>query len=220
MLGDLYDRALRGERCWLRRTDGGVRELPVANWLGGRGADHQFDSALIGLCAGRTLDLGCGPGRLVAQLVSRGIPALGIDRSLQAVELARHSGAPALHADIFDPIPDTGRWDTVLLADGNIGLGGDPLRLLARAAELLAQGGRCIVEFDTAASGVLVDWIRLETSRAVGPWFRWASVGIDSAAELAGRSEMALDGVHYIGDRVVAVLTRAQRLVGDWAAPG
>ena len=46
-------------------------------------------------------------------------------------------GRPALRRDVFEPLPGTGRWQTVLLADGNVGLGGDPLRVLRRAAELL-----------------------------------------------------------------------------------
>jgi SAM-dependent methyltransferase len=208
VLGDIYDRALLGERCWLRHRDGRVGQLPIANWIGGHGADHHFDSALLALCVGRTLDLGCGPGRLVTQLVSRGLPALGVDRSAQAVELARRNGAPVLHADIFDPLPFSGDWQTVLLADGNIGVGGDPLLLLARAADLLTHGGRCIVEFDTAPTGVLVDWMRLETSREIGPWFRWASVGIDAAADLARRVGMTVESIHSFGDRVVACLSR------------
>ena len=86
------------------------------------------------LCTGPTIDLGCGPGRLVARLVERGVPALGVDQSATAVGLARRSGAPALRRDVFEPLPGTGRWQTVLLADGNVGLGGDPWRVLRRAA--------------------------------------------------------------------------------------
>lgn len=207
MLGELYDLALLGERCMLRHVNGRVQELPIANWLGGLGADHNFDSAVVALCEGRTLDLACGPGRLVCQLISRGIPALGVDWSAQAVKLALSRGAPIVNADIFGPLPDTGHWDTVLLADGNIGVGGDPLRLLARAGELLARRGRCIVEFDTTPTGVSVDWVRLETSHSIGPWFRWASVGIGSAAALARRVGLEVDAVHHIGERVVAILT-------------
>ena len=102
------------------------------------------------MCEGPTIDLGCGPGRLVAHLVRRGIPALGVDLSATAVQLARRSGAPALRRDVFEPLPGTGRWQTVLLADGNVGLSGDPRRVLRRAAELLMRGGRCVAEFDTA----------------------------------------------------------------------
>jgi len=206
MLGNLYDRALNGERCWLRHDDGRVDRLPVRSWLGGRNADERFDHAMVALCDGPTIDLGCGPGRLVAHLVQRGVPALGVDQSATAVALARRSGAPALRRDVFDPLPGTGRWQNVLLADGNIGLGGDPWRILRRAAELLCQRGRCLVEFDSASDGVHTGWVRLESSRAIGPWFQWASVGIGCAARLADDVGLAVAGVHPIGRRVVATL--------------
>lgn len=75
-----------------------------------------------------------------------GVPALGVDVSATAVRLARRSGAPALHRDVFAPLPGTGRWHTVLLANGVVGLGGDPLRVLRRAGELLRRGGRCVID--------------------------------------------------------------------------
>ena len=204
MLGNLYDRALDGERCWLRHDDGRVHGLPVRTWLGGRNADTRFDQAVIRLCDGPTIDLGCGPGRLVAHLVQRGVPALGVDQSATAVALARRSGAPALRRDVFQSLPGTGRWQTVLLADGNVGLGGDPWRILRRAGELLRQGGRCLAEFDATVSGVHAGWVRLESSRTTGPWFRWASVGVDCATRLADEAGMAVTGIHPIGHRVVA----------------
>ncbi|MCX2933195.1 methyltransferase domain-containing protein [Mycobacterium sp. CVI_P3] len=207
MLGQLYDRALTGERCWLRHDDGRVHRLPVHSWLGGHGADTVFDSAVVALCNGPTIDLGCGPGRLVAHLVQRGIPALGVDQSATAVSLARRSGAPALLRDVFEPLPGTGRWQTVLLADGNVGLAGDPRRILRRAAELLGAGGHCVVEFDPGTAGVLTRWVRLESPHSIGPWFKWASVGIDCAAALAEEVGLALVGIHQIGQRVVATLT-------------
>jgi hypothetical protein len=108
---------------------------------------------------------------------------------------------------MFDALPATGRWHTVLLADGNIGLGGDPLRVLRRSAELLNRGGRCIAEFEAAATGVYTGWVRLESSRTVGPWFPWASVGIDCAAEIAREAGLALTRIHPIGSRIVATLT-------------
>ncbi|MGH3675349.1 MAG: methyltransferase domain-containing protein [Mycobacterium sp.] len=209
MLGNLYDRALDGERCWIRHDDGEVRHLPVRRWLGGGQADGQFDRAVVELCNGPTIDLGCGPGRLVTELVRRGIPALGVDQSATAVGLARRNGAVVIRRDVFETLPATGRWQTVLLADGNIGLGGDPLRVLRRAAELLRRGGRCIAEFETVARGIRTGWVRLESSHTIGPWFRWASVGIDCAAELASKAGFSLTGIHPIGDRVVASLTAA-----------
>ncbi|MCG7578624.1 class I SAM-dependent methyltransferase [Mycolicibacterium sp. OfavD-34-C] len=206
MFGQLYDRALGGERCWVRHDDGRVGRLPVGSWLGGRSADTVFDEAIVGLCEGPTIDLGCGPGRLVAHLIERGVPALGVDVSATAIDLARRSGAPALRRDVFDPLPGTGRWQTVLLADGNVGLGGDPERILRRAGELLRRGGRCIAEFDSATTGINVSWVRLESQETIGPWFRWASVGIDCVPALAARVGLAVADVHPIGQRVVASL--------------
>jgi SAM-dependent methyltransferase len=209
MLGNLYDRALGGERCWVRHDDGEVRHLPVRKWLGGRHADGDFDHAVLKLCKGPTIDLGCGPGRLVTELVRRGVPALGVDQSETAVRIARRNGAPVLRRDVFEPLPGTGRWQTVLLADGNVGLGGDPLRVLRRSAELLKRGGHCVVEFESVVTGIRTGWVRLESSRTIGPWFRWASVGIDCAAELADEAGLTLTGIHPIGERVVASLTSA-----------
>ena len=209
MFGQMYERALDGERCWVRHDDGRLKKLPVRSWLGGRGADARFDHAVVGMCQGPTIDLGCGPGRLVAHLVKRGVPALGVDLSATAVKLARSSGAPALRRDVFEPLPGAGRWHTVLLADGNVGMGGDPSRVLGRAAELLCRGGQCVAEFDTTTTGVDVGWVRLESSHTVGPWFRWASVGIDSVPALAAEVGLGVSGVHRIGKRVVASLAVA-----------
>ena len=214
MLGQLYDRALGGERCWIRHEDGEVRPLPAHRWLGtrcsvngsGHEADEVFDEAVTEMCTGATIELGCGPGRLVARLIQRGIPALGIDRSATAIRLAGRGGAPALLGDVFEPLPAMGLWQTVLLVDGNIGLGGDPLRILRRAVELLARGGRCVAEFDAEAIGICSRWVRLEATGEIGPWFRWASVGVDSAAALAAQVGLTLTSVQLIGGRVIANL--------------
>ena len=152
------------------------------------------------------IELGCGPGRLVVKLMERGVPALGVDRSATAVELARRNGALALRRDVFASLPGTGCWSTVLLADGNVGLGGDPLRVLHRASELLRGGGRCVTELDEAISGVESRWVRLESARANGPWFRWASVGIDGARRLADEVGLTLTAMQPIGRRVLATL--------------
>ncbi|MDT5154380.1 MAG: hypothetical protein QOI01_6113 [Mycobacterium sp.] len=210
MLGNLYDAALTGERCWIRYDDGSVQGLPVHTWLpGSRRLDRAFDQAVLGLCNGPTIDLGCGPGRFVAHLTKLGIPALGVDQSQTAVELARRSGAPALRRDVFERLPGTGRWGTVLLADGNVGLGGDPTRVLRRAGELMRSGGHCVAEFDPLISGVQHRWVRLESVKTVGPWFQWASVGADCAKRLAADVGLAVASVMPVGERVLACLSAA-----------
>ena len=85
MLGHLYDQALGGERCWIRHEDGQIRVLPAHRWLGARcspdgtagppdALDEVFDEAVAQMCSGPTIELGCGPGRLVAGCFSVGYP--------------------------------------------------------------------------------------------------------------------------------------------------
>ena len=86
-----------------------------------------------------------------------------------AVRLAGRGGAPALLGDVFAPLPGMGQWQTVLLVDGNVGLGGDPRRILGRAAELLARGGRCVAEFDAETVGIRAGWVRWSRPARSGP---------------------------------------------------
>src|SRR5246500_3591227 len=133
----LYEEALREQTAALvlRTADGRALPLQLSRWCG---LPDTADEELLRHCRGPVLDVGCGPGRLTVALTERGIPALGVDISQAAVAQVRRAGAPALHRSVFDPLPAQGRWATVLLADGNIGIGGVPARLLRRCAELAA----------------------------------------------------------------------------------
>ena len=151
------------------------------------------------------LDAGCGPGRLAAELAEQGRGALGVDTSRVAIEIARDLGATAVRRSIFDPVPAEGRWDTVLLADGNIGIGGDPVALLARCRELVAPAGRILVELDRPGTGVHTTRIRLERGAERGSWVPWAHVGIDAvdgpacAAGLEVQTTWERDGRSFAG---------------------
>jgi SAM-dependent methyltransferase len=209
VMGPLYERALAGERCWVRHRHGEIRSLPIERWLGRNLVDDDFDHAVLQMCVGPVIDVGCGPGRLVLSLAERGVCALGVDQSAAAVAIARRLGAPALHLDIFGAMPATGRWQTALLIDGNIGIGGDPHRLLKRVGELLDDGGHCLVEFDTHVTGIRTNPVRLESRTQVGPWFPWASAGVDSAEQLARECGFHVARVSTEGRRAVACLERA-----------
>ncbi|MFF3407193.1 class I SAM-dependent methyltransferase [Streptomyces sp. NPDC002742] len=142
---DPYADALGAGRgpLFLRRTDGWLLPLEVERWCARADA---VDLQVLAYCEGAVLDVGCGPGRLVAELAARGRPALGIDVSEAAVARTVRLGGQALHRSVFEPLPGEGRWGTALLVDGNIGIGGDPAALLRRTAELLAPGGLLIAE--------------------------------------------------------------------------
>ena len=112
----------RRSRCALQR------------WLGPLTA---ADTAVLDRTRGPVLDVGCGPGRHVLALARRGRLALGVDVAPAAVRVARLRGAPAIEACVFERIPGAGTWGSALLLDGNIGIGGAPVALLARLRELL-----------------------------------------------------------------------------------
>ena len=134
----LFHRAAAGLPCWIGDSDGSRERLPTARWMGGSASseeDRRADHAMISRCTGSTIDLGCGPGRLTEALARRGLSALGVDTSKAAVDLTIGRGGNAVLRDLFEPLPGTGTWSCVLLADGNIGIGGDPVRLLRRAAD-------------------------------------------------------------------------------------
>lgn len=174
MLGELYEEALTGlARPEIEHADGRRTPLRVDDWL------HVIpgDDSILERCHGHTLDVGAGPGRLTVALAERGIPALGIDITPAAVELARSLGALALQRDVFAAVPGTGRWACVLLADGNIGIGGDPVALLQRVAELLRPAGRVLIEVESPGAPLTREMVRLTHGSVTSGWFPWASVG-------------------------------------------
>ena len=209
----IYRAGAAGSLCWARNLRGDVRQLPMTRWIGGSDItvhDRRADEHVIGLCSPNpTLDLGCGPGRFTAALQLRGRAALGVDSSGAAVEMTRLRGGVAVRGDLFGPLPAEGCWEQILLLDGNIGIGGDPVRMLRRAAELLATGGIIIVEIEhtVAASHEVLRW---ETENHVGPWFPWSRISSTALGDIAGAAGLSVSGVADVHDRVIAVLTTSR----------
>ncbi|MEU5523495.1 class I SAM-dependent methyltransferase [Streptomyces sp. NPDC047860] len=174
---DPYADALHVGRgpLFLRRADGWLLPLDVERWCA---QPDAADLEVLRRCEGPVLDVGCGPGRLVAALGARGHRALGIDVSVAAVAHTVERGGQALLRSVFDPLPGTGRWGTALLIDGNIGIGGDPAALLRRLAQLLAPGGLLIAE--TAPHPDVDERALVQITDAngtPGAPFPWARVG-------------------------------------------
>ncbi|MFD9000429.1 class I SAM-dependent methyltransferase [Streptomyces sp. NPDC059582] len=169
----------------LRDGEGWCMPLDVERWSG---RPDTGDRSVVERCAGKVLDIGCGGGRFVEALASRGHDVLGIDVCPSAVISTVCRGGAARSGSVFDPLPEEGAWDTALLIDGNIGIGGDPRLLLRRVRDLVSDQGLLIAETSRAD----VDErrrVRIHAGRrAVSPDFPWATVGTHTLTRYAGLS--------------------------------
>ena len=209
MIGPLYEAALVDggvvEVEHARPAPGGGREpVDVGRWF----ASLAGDASLLDRCAGPVLDIGSGPGRLTVALTERGHLALGIDIAGPAVARTRRAGAAALRRDVFGPVPGAGRWRTALLADGNIGIGGDPTALLRRVAALLAPDGQALVEVEPPGRAARRSRVRLHRGGRSGDWFDWAYVGVDDIADVASPAGLTPAETWTAAGRWFARLTR------------
>jgi SAM-dependent methyltransferase len=198
-----FDAALRGAPARLVRDDGVHVDLAVHRW---RRAAGGADRWVLERCRGPVVDLGCGPGRLVAALIARGVPALGVDTSPVAQRLCHRRGTPMVRRDVLGPLPGEGTWQHVLLADGNIGIGGDPLHLLARAARLLRPAGTVLVETDAVADRLWRGTVRVRTAVGLGAPMPWACAGAVAVARLAAALGLVQTDAHR-GPRCFVELT-------------
>ena len=139
LVAPAFDAALAGCDATLLDSDGGEAVLPVRRWSGPPTPTTPGCStaAPVRPSTSAAAPVGCWSGWRAA--ASR---RLGVDHSPVAQEQCRARGVVMLRRDVFARVPGEGRWAHVLLADGNIGIGGDPARLLDRAARLLARAGR------------------------------------------------------------------------------
>lgn len=201
---EALDAAFAGAPTEVVNSDGSAKRLAAHRWTG---PASPTDIALfVDPCTGPTLDVGCGPGRLTVALAEKGLSALGIDISAEAVRLARRRGAAVVQQDVFAELPRRTTWHHMLLADGNIGLGGDPPRLLRRLMTALATDGTILVEL--AGPGVDSSRHRVHlrvAGRACQP-FDWATVSIDQIDHVAGTAGMTVTEVRSLSGRHVATL--------------
>jgi SAM-dependent methyltransferase len=181
VIGPLYEASLRGATVEIEHADGTRRPLDCARWL----RPAAGDEAIFSRCLAPVLDVGCGPGRFTVELAQRGVPTLGIDITPYAVHVTRRAGGLALCRDVFGHVLGSGRWATVLLADGNIGIGGAPHTLLRRVRGLVRPGGQVIAEVEPPGVTSRIDRLRLRGLGVTGDWFTWARVSATDVPDIA-----------------------------------
>ncbi len=191
---EVFDAALAGRHGGVAYVDPSSGRAPVAldheRWL--RPAD-EVDRLVIERCCSPALDIGCGPGRFVRALAESGIAALGVDSSPAAVELTAGRGAAVLHRAVQRPLPAEGRWATVLLMDGNVGIDGDVDALLDRCRQLVGPDGAVIVEVDP--DDALDETTTLAVFDDAGGWtgaVPWARTGSRACRLRAARAGFAV----------------------------
>jgi SAM-dependent methyltransferase len=200
---DVFAHVFRGHPCVFEGLGSPRLDVPAEAWSGG----VEGDTEVLDLCRGPTLDVGCGPGRMTRLLAERGAIVLGIDVVPEAVRRTRDRGVSAILRDVFDRVPAEGRWQTALLADGNLGIGGDPVRLLKRIAQLLVRGGRVVADVAPPGTGLRRGDVRLTAGGLTSEAFPWCVVGADAVPGLC--EEVGLSAhVRDLGSRWVAVLSR------------
>jgi SAM-dependent methyltransferase len=192
---------------------GDMLPLEPTRW---HGPVTAAERALLATLRGPVLDVGCGPGRIVEAAAHSGHVALGVDPAPGAVTLARQRGCPVLQRSVFDPLPGEGRWGSALLWDGNIGIGGDPVRLLGRCRALVRPGGQIVVELEPPGTLSRRCRARLERGTQASGWFGWSVVGTDAITGLATDADLVTDAVSGAADgRWFATLSRkAERAQG------
>ena len=158
---------------------------------------------------GPVLDIGCGPGRLVEALRARGIEVLGIDAAPTAIACARAHGREVVQRSVFDPLPAEGGWSTALLFDGNIGIGGDPNRLLVRIRDLMTPDGCVFVELEPPGARVEFGHVEFEVATGMVGTFPWCWVGCDEIGNIATGSGWRVDHCRAVEGRWFGQLRQA-----------
>lgn len=207
LYGAALRRAARGESAAMDLIDldgAVVRPVDAGSWSG---LPRPGDRQLVQRCADGTIDLGCGAGRLTEAVAATGRRVLGVDVSPQAVRYAQRRGAPVLRGNLFAPLPGEGEWGCALLADGNIGIGGDPVRLLGRCRTLIGGDGSVLVEVDPPGSRTWSGHVALTDADRTSTTFAWSFVSVDDIAAVAADAALRLAGTWTEEGRWFAQLT-------------
>jgi SAM-dependent methyltransferase len=208
-----YALALRGghEPVYLRLADGRRIRMPVHRWYA---QPTPADESVLNRCVGPVLDVGCGPGRLCRALLGRGVFALGVDVTSHVVAHTTALGGIALCRSVFDRLPAEGNWRTILLADGNIGIGGDPHALLYRCLQLTAPAGSLLVEADPDDVEERCTARFEDIHGHEGPPFSWARLGAPALHRIAENLALNVTGQWRRGRRCFLALGRQDSTSG------
>ena len=181
---------------------------------------------------GRTLDVGCGAGRVAIPLQQNGVDVVAIDHSPLAVRTCQERGVSDSRLLSVTQVSANklGMFDSIVMVGNNFGLFGSPKRarwLLRRFHTMTTKHGRIIAETtDPYATDDPIHLAYQERNRArgrmsgqfrhrdryrnlKGPWFDWLFVSRDEMEEIvAGTGWVVRKFIEPEGDQYVALIEK------------
>ncbi len=147
-----------------------TRLLVRVSWLLDRTVyvDSNWYAQHFGAAKQRILDVGCGDGRILAELEKNGHIVFGIEPDVNALSVAVKRGLNVYEGTI-EQVPTQlkdEKFDTIFMTHV-LEHFVDPLKALQNAVEMLADGGRLVIEVPNNAA------LGFEQS---GPTWRWLDV--------------------------------------------
>ncbi|MEU8268074.1 class I SAM-dependent methyltransferase [Sphaerisporangium sp. NPDC049002] len=239
VIGDAFGQTL--QECWraqgapgavmelVERDDGLLMASDAAKYFTPPDQLDRLDGWACQQAAGRVLDTGCGAGRHALALADAGFDVVGMDNSPGAVTVARRRGVTAVHGSLYEPPPDLGRFDTVLLLGNNLGLLGGSDRapqVLMKLSEL-AHPNALLIGSGTDPYGTdnpdhlayhehnrrhgrMAGQLRLRVrhGRTATEWFDYLFASIQELSDLTDRSPWTLEHAEIEGAGYIAQLRK------------
>ena len=220
------------------RDDGNIQVYDHPRWYFAPFDDwYPHVKKAMNCIRGRTLDVGCGAGRIALYLQQMGIEVVGIDHSPLAVQTCRERGVKDVRLLRVTKASarGLGLFDSIAMMGNNFGLFVNPKRarsILRRFHRMTTDRGRIIAETtDPYATDDPVNLAYLARNRArgrmsgqfrhreryrnlKGPWFDWLFVSRDEMREIVeGTGWEVREFIEPDGAQYVAVIEKAPGVI-------
>jgi SAM-dependent methyltransferase len=134
-----YPQRYRGYGPLVTRVLGTLYDIRVSRWA------RQKPEG------GSVLEVGCGPGLMLAALHRRGWQVLGIERNEGVAEAARHALGVEIVATPIEALPTDAQFDLIIMFQVLEHIG-EPVALLRECARRLAPGGHLVTNVPNFSS--------------------------------------------------------------------
>jgi SAM-dependent methyltransferase len=163
---------------------------------------------------GSVMEVGCGPGLMLAAFHRRGWRVLGIERNEPVAEAARRALSLNIVTTPVEALPADARFDLIIMFHVLEHIG-EPVELLRECAERLAPGGRLIVNVPNLSSWQAwfagSKWLNLDTPRHL---VHFTPETLVATLERAGLSLAAISFASLEHDPYAWVESAINRLTG------